>query len=204
MGAELQATVRVGRKTAAGKALLEASEIIFRSPDLRLTIAFKDMTALEAKAGILKVSSADVVAFFSLGVQAEKWADKIRNPKGRLDKIGVKAAHRIALINVKDAAFLAELRERAASVSSGRVVKEADAIFVGATTLDALAAKLPDLVPYIKRDGAIWTVTPKGKGGIKDTDIMAAAKAAGLVAVKVVSFSDTQSANKFVIPRANR
>jgi hypothetical protein len=33
---------------------------------------------------------------------------------------------------------------------------------------------------------------------------MAAGKAAGLVDVKVVSFSDTHSANKFVIPKDKR
>jgi hypothetical protein len=33
---------------------------------------------------------------------------------------------------------------------------------------------------------------------------MGIAKAAGLVALKVVSFSDTHSANKFVIPKAAR
>ena len=204
MGAEAQTTVRVGRKAATGKALLETTEIIFRSPDLRLRIALKDITALDAKNGILKVTSTDGTASFDLGALAEKWAEKIRHPKSRLDKLGVKPAHRVALINIKDAGFLAELRERAASVSSGRTIKDADAIFLGATTLEALAVKLPDLVPCIKRDGAIWTVTPKGKGGIKDTDIMALAKAAGLVDVKVVSFSDTHSANKFVIPKANR
>jgi hypothetical protein len=50
----------------------------------------------------------------------------------------------------------------------------------------------------------IWTVTPKGKSGIKDTDVMAAGKAAGLVDVKVAAFSPTHTAAKFVIPKAQR
>ena len=88
-------------------------------------------------------------------------------------------------------------------MSNGKPAKDADAIFLGSDTLAGLD-RIAALVPYIKRDGAIWTVTPKGKGGIKDTDIMAKGKAAGLVDVKVVSFSDTHSANKFVIPKAQR
>jgi hypothetical protein len=204
MGAEIQTTVRVGRKTTAGKALLETSQIIFRSPDLRLKIAFKDITALEVKGGQLRVTHPGGTAAFAIGDAAAKtWADKIKNPKGRIDKLGVKAEHRVVLLNVKDAGFLAELRARAASVSNGRVVKGADAIFLGAESLDGLE-RLVELVRYMKRDGAIWTVTPKGKGGIKDTDVMAAGKAAGLVDVKVVSFSETHSANKFVIPKALR
>ena len=82
-------------------------------------------------------------------------------------------------------------------------MKDADAIFLGAETLGGLAG-MRQLVAQIKRDGAIWTVTPKGKGGIKDIDIMGIAKAAGLVALKVVSFSETHSANKFVIPKSAR
>ena len=54
-------------------------------------------------------------------------------------------------------------------------MKDADAIFLGAETLAGLAG-MRQLVAHIKRDGAIWTVTPKGKGGIKDGDIMASPK----------------------------
>ena len=82
-------------------------------------------------------------------------------------------------------------------------MKDADAIFLGAETLAGLAG-MRQLVAHIKRDGAIWTVTPKGKTGIKDIDIIGIAKAAGLVALKVVSVSETHSANKFVIPKGQR
>ena len=48
-------------------------------------------------------------------------------------------------------------------------------------------------------------VSPKGKGAlVKDTDVMAAAREAGLVDTKVVSFSDTHTALKLVIPVAKR
>jgi len=201
MGSEAQTTVRIGHKTAAGKALLETNEIIFRG-DLRLKIPLKEITAVEAKNGRLAVTYSGGTATFDLGDQAAKWADKIKNPRGRLDKLGIKPGHRVTVINVKGADFLAELRARA-SVSNGKAAKDSDAIFVGSETLDGLD-RIAALVPYMKRDGAIWTVTPKGKGGIKDTDVMAVAKAAGLVDVKVVSFSDAHSANKFVIPKSAR
>ena len=57
----------------------------------------------------------------------------------------------------------------------------------------------------MKPNGAIWVVAPKGKGApLKDTEIMAAARSAGLVDTKVVSFSDSQTALKLVIPLAER
>lgn len=202
MGAEAECTVKVGKEIATGKALLETNEIIFRG-DIRLKIAFKDMTAVTAKDGQLHIRYPDGIAVFALGEQAAKWADKIQNPKTRIDKLGIKPQHRVIVLNVQDAEFLAELQARAASVSNGKLGKDADAIFLGASALAGLG-RMPELVDCMKREGAIWTLTPKGKSGIKDTDVMAAGKAAGLVAVKVVSFSDTHSANKFVIPKADR
>jgi hypothetical protein len=154
------------------------------------------------KANLLKVTYGESVATFDLGDQAAVWADKIRNPKSRIDKLGIKQEHRVGTFNLRDKEFARELKARAASVSSSKPMKDADALFLGAERLEDLS--IADYIPFIKRDGAIWTITPKGKNGIKDTDIMAVGKAAGLVAVKVVAFSDTHSANKFVIPKSKR
>src|SRR6185295_8359402 len=50
---------------------------------------------------------------FALGEkQAANWADAINNPKGRLDKIGVKPGMRVAVLGVADDAFAGELAGR--------------------------------------------------------------------------------------------
>ena len=202
MGAEAQCAVTFNKQTSTGKALLETSEIIFRG-EFRLKIDLKSITALDAQAGQLNVTWPGGTATFALGQSiAETWAGKILNPKGLFEKLGIYPGHRVVVLHVQDDKFVSELRQRGASVST-RAVRDADAIFLGAETLAGLAG-IRQLVAHIKRDGAIWTVTPKGKGGIKDIDIMGIAKAAGLVALKVVSFSDTHSANKFVIPKGSR
>jgi len=201
VGAEAQCAVTFNRQTSTGKALLETNEIIFRG-DFRLKIDLKSITALDAKSGKLNVTWPGGTATFALGDMALSWAEKIRNPKGLLEKLGIKPGQRIVVLHVRDEGFASQLRDAGASVST-RAVKDADAIFLGAETLAGLAG-MRQLVAHIKRDGAIWTVTPKGKGGIKDIDIMGIAKAAGLVALKVVSFSETHSANKFVIPKSAR
>lgn len=201
MGAEVRATVTFDGKTSEGNALLETSELIFRG-DFRLRIAFRDITSMEARNGQLRVTSSVGTAVFALGTKAESWAEKIRNPKRLIDKLGVKPGHRVVVLNVRDEVFLAQLRERAPDVST-RLRKDADVIFLGAETIDELE-RLAGLRDSIKRDGMIWTVTPKGKNGIKDTDVMAAGKRAGLVDVKVAAFSGTHSATKFVIPKAQR
>ncbi len=201
MGAEAQCAVTFNKQTSTGHALLETHELIFRG-DFRLKIDLTSITALDANAGKLKVRWPGGTATFDLGDKAEAWANKIRSPKGLLEKLGVKPGQRIVVLNAKDDGFVSQLRKLGASVST-RTVKDADAIFLGAETHAGLAG-MRQLVAYIKRDGAVWTVTPKGKNGIKDIDIMGIAKAAGLVALKVVSFSDTHSANKFVISKLER
>ncbi len=53
-------------------------------------------------------------------------------------------------------------------------------------------------------NGAIWIIRPKGRPDISERASMAAGKAAGLVDVKVVGFSGTHTAEKYVIPVAAR
>ena len=70
-----------------------------------------------------------------------------------------------------------------------------------ARQLARLAALRAALVP----NGAIWVVHRKGKEAtIRDVEVFAAARAAGLVDNKVASFSATHTAEKLVIPLAKR
>ena len=202
MGAEIACDVTHEGRTAHGKALLETSELIFRGDGLRLKIPFAQIKNLSADGERLTVTTPDGVTAFAIGAKAAAWAEKIRNPKSLIDKLGVKPGHRVVVLGVCDDGFLRDLGARTGDIST-RLRKDADIIFLGAGTIDGLA-RLGTLRDSIKRDGAIWTVTPKGKGGIKDTDVMAAGKSAGLVDVKVAAFSATHSAAKFVIPRAQR
>ena len=64
--------------------------------------------------------------------------------------------------------------------------------------------KLPDLAKRLTRDGALWTIRSKGSPHISELDVLKAGRAAGLVDVKVVRFSDTHTAQKFVVPRKLR
>jgi hypothetical protein len=48
--------------------------------------------------------------------------------------------------------------------------------------------------------GALWIVYPKGQSRITESTVILGGRAAGLKDVKVVSFSSTQTALKFVRP----
>jgi hypothetical protein len=202
MGLELECAVVFSGRSSKGKALLETDTLLFRG-DFRLEISFKTIQALVVEGQALKVTFPDGVALFQLGPQAEKWAEKIRNPKGLIEKLGVKTDSIVSVLKIQDESFRKELQGRAKEISEDKAKKESDFIFLGVETLSDLK-KLKALVKAIKREGAIWTVSPKGKSGIKESEIFSAAKEAGLVAVKVARFSESHTANKFVIPVARR
>jgi hypothetical protein len=202
MGAEAKCTVTVGRTKAAGKALLETDALIFRGADLRLSIPFTRMQSVEARDGTLHVTHADGVARFALGPAAAKWLEKIRHPPSRADKLGIKAGLRVLVVGVQDEALAAEIAAGGAAALT-RASSAVDMIFYAASDRAALE-KLPALARQLARDGAMWIVRPKGSAAISEADVMAAGKAAGLVDVKVVRFSGTHTAEKFVIPVKSR
>ena len=202
MGQEAWCTMRFGRKAGRGKALLEHNALIFRG-DLRLVIPFKEIASVAAARGALRVTFSGGTATFQLGPLAEGWAERIRAPKSLVDKLGVKPGARVAVLGVTGAAFLRQLRARTTDIAVGRPRAESDLIFLLAERKDALR-RLRALRSRLKPNGAIWIVAPKGRGAVRETDVLAAGKPAGLVDVKVVAFSKTHTAHKFVIPVAQR
>lgn len=203
MGAEATCTARFAGKTATGKARLETGVLQFRGGDLKLSIPFTMLSKVSARAGTLSIACAEGTASFELGAAAAKWADKILNPPSRLQKIGVSPAWRVSAIGVDDPEFLRELEGAVSQLSIGRIIKQADAIFVGVTRETELA-RLAKLKASLKPNGALWVIRPKGRPEISERATMAAGKAAGLVDVKVVGFSPTHTAEKFVIPLGKR
>ena len=122
------------------------------------------------------------------------------NPKSRMDKIGVKPGMRAAVMGVVDATLSAEL------TGSGAVpvteLKDLDLLFYAADSAAELA-RVEGLVPLMAERGALWIVSRKGKAAtIKDVEVMAAAKAHGLVDNKVVAFSDTHTSLRFTRRKA--
>jgi len=202
MGAEAKCTLTFGKKKASGKAQLETDALIFRGGDVRLSVPYKQMSRVEAKSGALRVTFPDGLAVFEIGDAAPKWASKILNPPSRLDKLGVKPSHDVLVLGVNDDAFIGDLKALGARVAT-KPSGQADLVFYAASSRAALD-QLGPLQKHLKRDGAIWVIRPRGVDAITESDVMKAGKAAGLVDVKVARFSDTHTAEKYVIPVAKR
>jgi len=202
MGAEAKCVATIKRQQVEGKALLETDSLIFRGGDVRLSIPFAQVKKLDARDGVLHVSAGDGTIQFALGAAAPKWAEKIRNPPSRAHKVGVKPGQLVLLANGADAELVRELTSRGATIVT-RATTPLDVIFHFADSRASLS-KLAALRAKLQPDGALWVVRPKGSANISEADVMKAGKDAGLVDVKVVRFSDTHTAEKFVIPVAKR
>lgn len=123
----------------------------------------------------------------------------------RIDKLGVRPGARVAVLGVPDEDLLVELEDRGAGVSfSSPAPGGADFVLLAADDHAALAA-LDVLRAAIFPSGAVWVVSRKGHAAtLRDVEVIAAARAAGLVDNKVIGFSATHTALRLVVPRDQR
>jgi hypothetical protein len=202
MGLEAECTARFGGQASAGRAQLEENEVVFRGA-FRVKVPIGPGTNARERGGTLELDWTGGQLRLELGAAAPKWLEKIRNPRGRIDKLGVKEGMRVAILGLKDDAFEAEVRARAAKVTIGGTPRTADLVIARMerpTDLERLRA----LREAVEPDGAVWVVWPKGVKAFREDDVRAAGPAAGLVDVKVMSFSDELSGLKLVVPVAQR
>jgi hypothetical protein len=202
MGLEVVCVAHYGESVSEGKALLESEDLRFRG-EFRLTIPFTEMRSVAADGGNLQVAFGDDLAVFELGAQAERWANRILHRPALLDKLDVRTDAKVALLGQADVEFLTQLRSRTAYVLQHSLAPALDLIFLRVESVGALD-EIDALEPFLRRDGAIWVITPKGKRGISETAVLNAGRAAGYVDIKVASFSATNTAHKFVIPKERR
>ncbi|MDP9181070.1 MAG: hypothetical protein M3O21_05040 [Chloroflexota bacterium] len=127
--------------------------------------------------------------------------DDPSSTKPLLDKLGVKPGMRVAIERVDDADFLQELSARADML--GKRQKGIEMIFLGVEGPDDMS-RLAELKDHIARDGAVWVVYRKGRKDFNENDVLRLGLESGMVDVKVVRFSETHTATKYVIRKAER
>jgi hypothetical protein len=121
-----------------------------------------------------------------------------------LDKLGVKPGSRVAIVDLDDPGFVSLLRSRTSDIVKGKPREPVDLVFMGANDTSELR-RLKEVKKWIEPNGAIWVVRPKGsRSAIKETDVIAAGLAAGLVDNKIASFSETQGAMRLVFRLRDR
>ena len=202
MGSEAFCKVRFSKQESEGKALLETSEVVFRG-DFRLKIPFSTVKSAKAVNGELCLETAQGAAIFQLGATAEKWLEKILHPKSRIEKLGVKSGAKVSVIGKFDAEFLDEILALAKTVTKGQAARDSDHVFFAANRKNDFS-NLSKITKALSGAAALWIVYPKGQKHITENDVLSAGRKSGLKDVKVVGFSATHTALKFVIPLSHR
>jgi hypothetical protein len=153
--------------------------------------------------GELRLQTAEGLVVFQLDAAAEKWCEKILHPKSRIEKLGVKPGAKVSLLGEFDREFLCELLTLTKSVSKGKAVPDSEHTFFAAESTEDFAP-LSKITKSMSGAAALWIVYPKGKKHITENDVLAVGRKSGLKDVKVISFSSTHTALKFVIPLSDR
>ena len=201
MGNEAKCVARIDGKKVEGKALLETGELIFRGAECRVKITFGEMKGVTTAHGELRIKTKDREFAFAVGAVAEKWREKILRPKTRVEKLGVKAGLRVAVIGEVEKEFAKELKQSKAEIIADGAAADAVFLFVRG---NGDAGNIAKAAKKIKGAAGLWVVYPKGKKEITEADVLSAGRKAGLKDVKVVGFSATYTALKFVVPVEKR
>jgi hypothetical protein len=206
MGQEATCAMWNEKQRSQGKALLESAEVIFRPADggARLKIPFSSIQSAKVVDGALQLETANGLVALELGSAAAKWREKILHPKARVEKLGVKPGMSVSLLGQFEAEFVGELASAKAKIKEGKPSAGSQLIFLGAQSLKQLASGLRKLSNAMKGATSLWIVYPKGKKEISEQDVLNAGRKLGLKDVKVVGFSATHTALKFVVPFATR
>ena len=203
MGQEASCVLRRAGAIHSGKALLETSELIFRGESVRLKIPFSSMTSVTAQSGELRFQTPDGAIRIELGAAAEKWREKILHPKTRIEKLGVKPGASVRLLGKFDADFVSDLKASARGPAKVHATGRADWIFLAVEEKGDLG-RVASARKKLRGATGLWIVYPKGQKTVRELDVISAGRKAGLKDVKVVGFSATHTALKFVVPLEKR
>src|SRR5258706_6524431 len=128
MGLERTCIARRGAEEGEVKAHLEGDELRLRGA-FRLDLPLSAVRRVEARRGVLELELDDERVMLALGKQAEAWRDKIRSPKGRLDKLGLKPGALVSLVGLRDPDFRDELAARLGTPPAEEARADSDVIF---------------------------------------------------------------------------
>jgi len=203
VGQEVKTTLRFDGRILEGVALLEGDSLLFRGAGSTIALKLAEIFKADANAGWLDLQTSRGLLLFELGPKAETWAEKIKNPKGLVEKLGVDANKKVCIVGKLDPDLRADIESTGAKVAKTARGKDFDLIFVAASSkkdLEKLAshrAMLDDL-------GALWIVFPKGSEELRERDVLIAGRTLQLTDNKQVKVSETLTSVRFVIPVAQR
>lgn len=198
MGTVVEGSVTVGGQKVNCKADFASDHVTF-SGGRRGEVPYSKIEVLATARGILKLRVDGALMEFPLGAKVDRIAAKVRRPPTLMDKLGVKPGLSVAVVNVGAKAFTVELEKVAPDARHGQPPRPVDLLFLGIRGRDELD-RIAGMVDDVKPDGGLWVVYPKGRRDLRESDVLAAGRAAGLKDVKVARVSQDLTALRFVRP----
>lgn len=201
---EAPCTLRFGERVGEGYAYLDTDALVLRQ-ERRLAVPVSELTVGETADGRVEVSFPGGAVVLHLDGVAARWAESLaREPRSRLDRLGVRARQCVGVVGTVEDSFVDELRGRAAVVVTGRSVPAgADIIFLAASQREELG-RIPGLAHFIAPGGVLWVIRPRAGREITGQDVAVSGKAAGMSSGRSVRFSATHTADRLVLPVARR
>jgi Protein of unknown function (DUF3052) len=132
-------------------------------------------------------------------------AEKDYSHRDVVDKLGVKPGHAVVLVGPPEPDLSQRVLDRTGRPPAADD-EPADVVLVWADASTDALKTLQTWKTRIDPSGGIWLLTPKRSqpGYVDQNDLIAAGKQAGVVDNKICSVSDTTSAMRFVIRKADR
>jgi hypothetical protein len=202
MGQEVKTQLRWDGRILEGTALLEADALVFRG-GATLTVPFAEMWQVDANAGWLELKTPRGLLLFELGPKADVWKEKIKNPRGLIEKLGVDATKKVVVVGKLDAGLKAELDLSGAKVAKSARGKDFDIAFVAATAKKDLEG-IVKARALIHDAGAIWIVYSKGDDALTEREVLTGGRTRELTDNKQVKIDDVLTAVRFVVPPSAR
>ncbi|MHB8632658.1 MAG: hypothetical protein ACYDBQ_01640 [Thermoplasmatota archaeon] len=192
MGTQAEGLLTVGGKEVPVSADFASDHVTFYG-SRRGEVPYTAIEVVGVQSGRLRLRVDGAVMEFRLGDAANRIAQRIRKPPGRLDKVGVPKGATYTILGRTDRKLSGELQEHGA-VPGG---DDARLVFFAVTQADELEI-LPSLKERLPEDGALWVIYRKGGKGVQESDVLSQGRDAGLKDVKMVRFTATHTAVKFV------
>lgn len=201
MGKEADTRIRVGSRSAPGRVLLESGEVIIRG-DLARRCPFAALKEIAASKGVLRFKHEGVSVAIELGDGAEKWLKAIKNPRTRVQKLGVAPGMKVVVVGSAETDVIVEIEAATGSAPARRLSKGADLVLLFAQEVEDLD-QLGEVEPRLAEKGAAWVLWPKGRKDFAHEDVVSAAKRAGLVQTRSMGFSEENTGLRLARPAKN-
>jgi hypothetical protein len=198
MGTVVEGTVIVGGQRVNTKADFASDHVTF-SGGRRGEVPYSKIVVVATAKGLLKLRVDGAMMEFPLGTKVDRIAAKIRKPPTLMDKLGVTSNLQVAAVNVDAKAFVAELHQANPDARMGSPPRPVDLLFLGVRGRDELD-RIAGAIDDVKPDGGLWVIYPKARRDLRESDILAAGRAAGLKDIKVARVSTTLTALMFMRP----